>query len=585
VNPIPATPTINAAGPTTFCTGGSVLLTSSAATGNQWYLNGSPIGGQTSQTYIATTAGTYTVVQTSNGCSSAPSAGTVVVINALPAAFTLSGTGNPCTGLAMSLSGSETGVNYQLKLNGSNTGAPVAGTGASISLGTQTVSGTYTAVATNATTGCTSSMNGSVVLISCAGIQISGKITWENNPASGVKDATVNLTGPPNDSKLTDVSGNYTLMTNVPGSYTITPVKNINPLNGVSAADVTRIQQHIAGTNPLPGAFKRIAADVNGSNSITSVDAAILQQALLGNPNALAQMPKYWRFVPKYYTFPNPNTPWGFPETITLPNVTANVSGQDFTGIKIGDVDGTANPATLPLEPMVLTADDQTLTGDEMIISLHASHVGDVAAFQFALHLNPQLIQIQEVEPVTSALNLTAGNVGTYNVSNGELRVLWTRPEGVDISNGAELFRLHVKILQANASKLSDVLYLDHNILPGKVYNEQLSEGPVQLTFQSVTAIHGAAGPDPSFQLLQNNPNPFTERTVIGFVLPEACEARLSFYDIQGRMLQEITKKYPAGYNEEMLQLGRLQDVDGMLYYDLSTPFGKLTRKMIHIRY
>jgi hypothetical protein len=36
VNPAPATPTISASGPTTFCAGGSVTLTSSSATGNTW---------------------------------------------------------------------------------------------------------------------------------------------------------------------------------------------------------------------------------------------------------------------------------------------------------------------------------------------------------------------------------------------------------------------------------------------------------------------------------------------------------------------------------------------------------------------
>src|SRR5207248_3676358 len=61
VNPIPATPTITPGGPTTFCTGGSVTLTSSSASGNQWFLNGNPIGGATSQTFIATASGNYPV--------------------------------------------------------------------------------------------------------------------------------------------------------------------------------------------------------------------------------------------------------------------------------------------------------------------------------------------------------------------------------------------------------------------------------------------------------------------------------------------------------------------------------------------
>lgn len=69
VNPTPPTPTIMVAG---------LTLTSSSATGNQWYLNGVLIPGATSQNYTVTANGNYTVVVTIAGCSSAPSAVTIV---------------------------------------------------------------------------------------------------------------------------------------------------------------------------------------------------------------------------------------------------------------------------------------------------------------------------------------------------------------------------------------------------------------------------------------------------------------------------------------------------------------------------
>jgi large repetitive protein len=84
VNPTPATPTITPGGPTTFCAGGSVTLTSSSATGNQWYLNGNPIGGATNQAYVATASGDYTVIVTTTGCSSSASAITTVTVNPNP---------------------------------------------------------------------------------------------------------------------------------------------------------------------------------------------------------------------------------------------------------------------------------------------------------------------------------------------------------------------------------------------------------------------------------------------------------------------------------------------------------------------
>ncbi|MGE5715357.1 MAG: hypothetical protein ACM369_01805, partial [Acidobacteriota bacterium] len=80
----PATPTITPGGPTTFCAGGSVTLTSSSPTGNQWYVNGNAIGGATAQQYSATASGSYTVTVTASGCTSAPSAATAVTVNPIP---------------------------------------------------------------------------------------------------------------------------------------------------------------------------------------------------------------------------------------------------------------------------------------------------------------------------------------------------------------------------------------------------------------------------------------------------------------------------------------------------------------------
>ncbi|HWS71098.1 MAG TPA: hypothetical protein VN605_03245, partial [Thermoanaerobaculia bacterium] len=119
INPLPATPTITPGGPTTFCAGGSVTLTSSSASGNQWSLNGNPIGGETNQQYIATASGNYTVVVMGGGCPSAPSAVTTVTVNPIPATPTIT-PGGPtafCTGGNVTLTSSSASGN-QWSLNG-----------------------------------------------------------------------------------------------------------------------------------------------------------------------------------------------------------------------------------------------------------------------------------------------------------------------------------------------------------------------------------------------------------------------------------------------------------------------------------
>lgn len=72
---IAPTPTavILATGPTTVCPGAGVVLTASPATTYQWYNASGAIAGATNQQYVATSTGTYYVVQTENGCTSANS--------------------------------------------------------------------------------------------------------------------------------------------------------------------------------------------------------------------------------------------------------------------------------------------------------------------------------------------------------------------------------------------------------------------------------------------------------------------------------------------------------------------------------
>ncbi|SHI98311.1 T9SS type A sorting domain-containing protein [Flavobacterium terrae] len=71
------------------------------------------------------------------------------------------GTGSSVT---VGLSNSEIGVTYQLVNGTNNVGMPVAGTGAAISFGVQTTSGTYTVVGSRNIGLCTSTMNGNAVV-------------------------------------------------------------------------------------------------------------------------------------------------------------------------------------------------------------------------------------------------------------------------------------------------------------------------------------------------------------------------------------------------------------------------------------
>src|SRR5665647_1542478 len=107
---------------------------------------------------------TYTIAA-SGGCGvyTYPNP-TPIKINTAPAVFTVFGTGSYCAGtggIPVNMDGSQTGVNYQLYLNGSAIGGVKAGTGSALSFGNQTAGGTYTVKAMN---GCITDMDGSATI-------------------------------------------------------------------------------------------------------------------------------------------------------------------------------------------------------------------------------------------------------------------------------------------------------------------------------------------------------------------------------------------------------------------------------------
>ena len=100
VNALPTTPVITANGATSFCTGGSVELSSSSATDNLWSSNA------TTQVITVTSSGTYTVTVTNNnGCSALSNATVVNVSNAPTPTVTATAT-QACSGDLVTLTSS-----------------------------------------------------------------------------------------------------------------------------------------------------------------------------------------------------------------------------------------------------------------------------------------------------------------------------------------------------------------------------------------------------------------------------------------------------------------------------------------------
>ncbi|MCB9329947.1 MAG: choice-of-anchor D domain-containing protein [Lewinellaceae bacterium] len=416
--------------------------------------------------------------------------------------------------------------------------------------------------------------------------EISGTILWSNIPNSPVEQATVVLSGSATGSAMTDVNGEYTFsLTALSGNYTLTPSKDINFDNGLFVNDALAIQQHLTGINPITNAYQMIAADVDRSDYLSTFDATVIKQLLLGNPAAANVFSKSWRFVPQSWTPVLP--PWGFPEEIELTGVTTDQLNQDFYGIKIGDlVANFADPANFgggsnSPGPLVLRAEDRLLEqGEAVVVNVAADAYDDLAAWQFGLQFDPQQLQFDSVEVISGGvLPLTKGDFGLFGLAAGKIRAVWSKSTGVSLPGGTEVFRLHFSALQSG-QLLSGVLQLDDKVLPAAAFNSALEQAALELNYSPFTNTQNPDGH--TYLLLQNQPNPFTGETAIGFVLPGACNAQLRVFDATGRLLWQHNGDYPAGYSVEKLRLDGLA-ASGVLFYELTTPYGMLTKRMVRV--
>ncbi len=441
--------------------------------------------------------------------------------------------------------------------------------------------------------GLTASCSFTIKVQDCAGI--SGRLIWEGDDVSGVAQATVFLSGDAVGSDgPTFPDGQYLLIGGTSGNFVVTPTKPSPPadaLNGVSAADALAIQQHLSPIGPfITDPYKLIAADVDLSNSVTGTDASLIRQALKGSPTAIEIFVSHpWRFVPTtdpgpgfagYFPPANPFTA-PIPASRVLTGVAGGAADQNFFGIKIGDVNASADPVLHPedTDDLVWIVQDQTLVaGQEVTAVFRSAHFNQISGYQFALKFDPAQLQWLGVETAGSPLGLTAAeHFGAYQSAEGEIRSVWIDPAGRTVDDGQPVFTLRFKALQSGA-KLSDLLRLKPKSLNPEAYTMQQGKTGLDLVFETTTGLPVTPAEAAGVRLLQNRPNPFAGVTTIGFILPESCDAQLRVLDAAGRELLRIDKTYPAGYQEESI---RVEPASGILYYELTTPFGQLSRRMV----
>jgi hypothetical protein len=403
---------------------------------------------------------------------------------------------------------------------------------------------------------------------------VAGVIRTESNqPVEGV---TVSLSGPTSNTASTPESGTYSFsQLTLGGDYTVTPVLDANYLNGVSTFDLVLIQRHILGVQPLGSPYKMIAADVNNSRTITTLDVIQLRRLILAIDTELASNTS-WRFIPASYVFPVPTNPWfeSFPEVINVNDLSGDELNQNFIGVKIGDVNGTAVPTLSGVEDRTMrgtyyieTSAQQVKAGEQIKVTIRESEKADLAGYQFTLAFDRSALNLESIEYGA----LQEANVGLRYTEEGKITMSWNE-QG---ASKAEAGMLTLVFQASNSGNLSDLLQVNSAKTRAEAYDRAGNLHEVALRFTTTENTAQA-------RLNQNQPNPFAGETLIGFYLPEGGAAELTLTDLQGKVLQVIRGEFAKGYNEITVDGKHLPK--GVIQYTLRSGEFTATRRMVLVK-
>lgn len=377
-----------------------------------------------------------------------------------------------------------------------------------------------------------------------------------------------------NISLMTDAAGSFVFTMPEGANYTIRPYKNDDPLNGVSTYDLVLISQHILGKNPFDTPYKYIAADVNRSGTITAFDLVQLRQLIL---NSISEFPNNtsWRFVDIDYEFPNQETGMALRPTLeekTIRDLSGDRLGMDFLGVKIGDLNGSAVPnrsarsnGRAKTKNLQLTVDNELVEkGKVYTIPFYANNFQDIIGYQFTLEFEHlELLNIQGGVANIEHFGRTMEHRGILTTSWHSL---------LSRETTTSLFALTFRAKQEGY--LNELLTITSAHTPAEAYG-------LGGTFYHVSLTYNEPSPIP-FAVYQNTPNPFTQHTTIAFDLPAKGTVLFQLVNAQGQIVRKRSNEFPRGRNTLDLKISQL--AEGTYYYQLSTPFGVVTKKLTKVQ-
>ncbi len=320
-------------------------------------------------------------------------------------------------------------------------------------------------------------------------------------------------------------------------------------------------------------------ADVNSSESITSLDALSILYRSMGLPETspfpqnthnfrLAGAKVNDHFTKVYPQAPDimfaPNGIFNAGSAATsvyyegqMPQVETGLNIFNVFFVAMGDMNASYNPVESKQSSAVLTT-AQTINatvGEEVTLPLILSQDLNVAALNIGIRYDNSLISVTSVEGF---------DLYTIDNENGIVRVAWMDQDGRTIAKDSDLLRLKAIVIaeitnetQLNLDVETEFVSPDVKVIEG-VNLRSVALTTANDKIQLVNLDHTAF------------PNPFNENTIISYLLPEAGQLKVTVFNQLGQEVATLVNNYSvAGQHQLNLNSNDLNG-SGIYFYHIS---------------
>ncbi|MBK8191899.1 MAG: T9SS type A sorting domain-containing protein [Lewinellaceae bacterium] len=350
-------------------------------------------------------------------------------------------------------------------------------------------------------------------------------------------------------------------------------------LEDISTYDLLRIQKHILNLQPLADGYRKIAADVNHSNSITTFDIVELRKLILGIYKKLPQFDAPWRFVPEYIPQDNQvqfdynpfamsinsqlisGTPYTEP-TWEYSIIDGSNGKSGYDGIKIGDAADPNNPVICDNPPSLQFPQVLLSPNETYDIIFKPQRFNDIAAFQLGFFIDHNKLTVIDVSDSNLPEFTQEENVGMTNLEEDQLAILWfkSNTQGHTLANNDTLFKITVEAKQPIID-LGSAINFNNTSLESIFYTEDGCQESVlmDIEVQQGTGIGNRGGVNSGHvsntsQNLQKQkmicqPNPTSGQVGIYFDSEEITSGTLLVTDMFGKVVYKISLNVERGIN------------------------------------